>query len=76
MPQFSSTALLDVLEKNKVSILYVAPPIVQLLANETRFNKKHLNSLRSIMCGAAPLGEEVINKFLERADSTITFTQG
>lgn len=76
MPQFSSTALLDVFEKHKITILYIAPPIVQMLANDDRFTTRHLERVKLIMSGAAPTGEEVIAKFLNRAGPHINFTQG
>lgn len=76
MPQFSSSHLLDVLEHNRITILYVAPPVVQLIANDGRFQKKHLESMKCILSGAAPLGQELITKFHSKMGTNFQFTQG
>ncbi|KAH0537703.1 4-coumarate--CoA ligase 2-like [Cotesia glomerata] len=76
MPSFSSTALLEVMNKHKITSMYVAPPIVQMLANDDRFTKRHIESIKLITCGAAPTGEEVIAKFLNRVGTQVNFAQG
>ncbi|XP_015113051.1 4-coumarate--CoA ligase 1 isoform X2 [Diachasma alloeum] len=74
MPQFSSNNLLDVLKRNKTTALYVVPPVVQLMANDDRFNKKHVENVKNVLCGAAPLGNELISKFQSKMG--INFNQG
>ncbi|KAG8042327.1 hypothetical protein G9C98_004961 [Cotesia typhae] len=76
MPSFSSTALLEVMNKHKITSMYVAPPIVQMLANDNRFMKRHIENIKLITCGAAPTGEEVIVKFLNRVGTQVNFAQG
>ncbi|XP_034941448.1 4-coumarate--CoA ligase 1-like [Chelonus insularis] len=76
MPQFSSTALLEVLEKNKTTLLYVAPPIIQLLVNEERFTTSHIENVKLLMSGAAPMGEEMIDKFRTKCKIPIEIVQG
>ncbi|XP_015110310.1 probable 4-coumarate--CoA ligase 5 [Diachasma alloeum] len=71
MPQFTPNNLLDILEKNKTSALYVAPPIVQLMTNDDRFNKKHVECVKIFLSGAAPLGTELVAKFQAKMKHSI-----
>ena len=41
----------------------MVPPLVSLCANDPRFTIKHLQSLKYVGVGAAPLGDTVIKKF-------------
>ena len=76
MPQFSPENLLKVLGEHRSTVLYVAPPLIQLLANDPRLKKHHLETIRYVVSGAAPIGEEVISKFLKRGPSTLSLLQG
>lgn len=48
----------------------MVPPVVSLCANDPRFESKHLQSLKYIGVGAAPLGETVIKKLKSKASET------
>ncbi|XP_015126165.2 4-coumarate--CoA ligase 1, partial [Diachasma alloeum] len=75
MPEFTSNNLLDVLENNEVTELHLAPPVVQLIANDSRFSKKHMERVKCVMSGAAPLGLELITKFQSKMSTNCQFTQ-
>ncbi|KAK0093961.1 hypothetical protein PV326_012231 [Microctonus aethiopoides] len=76
MPQFSSNALLEVLEKNRTTLFYAAPPVYQLIINDERFKKRHMESVKLTMSGAAPIGSEVLSKFFARIQIEMAFLQG
>ena len=48
----------------------MVPPLVSLCANDPRFLNKHLQSLKYVGVGAAPLGETVLKKFAAKAPDT------
>ncbi|XP_015113043.1 4-coumarate--CoA ligase-like 7 [Diachasma alloeum] len=75
MPQFTSNNLLDVLEKYRTTLLYVAPPVVQLIANNSRFTKKHFEAIKCVTSAAAPIGMELITKFRSKIGTNLHFTQ-
>lgn len=76
MPQFTSNNLLDVLEQNPITAMYVAPPVVQLIASDARFKRKHLEHIKFLTSGAAPLGHELIAKFHSKMGTHFQFGQG
>ena len=45
------------------------------LANNSDITKKHLESVKTILVGAAPVGEALVNKFLEKAPH-VSFREG
>ena len=56
-------------------ILHLAPPVVSFLANNEDVKFEHLTSIRRIFVAAAPFGETLANKFLEKAPHVI-FREG
>ncbi|XP_034941447.1 4-coumarate--CoA ligase 1-like [Chelonus insularis] len=76
IPQFSSSTLFEVLEKNKVTAIYAVPPIIQLLANDKRLTPKHVANVEFLASAAAPLSNAVAEKLIERAGTHFLFTQG
>ncbi|ORY58666.1 hypothetical protein BCR35DRAFT_355360 [Leucosporidium creatinivorum] len=72
--KFSLPTFLGAIERFKISILYVVPPMVVLLVkNDT--SKYNLDSVRAGMTGAAPLTEET-SLALQKKFPTWTFGQG
>lgn len=68
MQKFDVVPFLELIQKYKVTIGAVVPPIVLTIANnEETVDKYDLSSIRTVMSGAAPLGKEledtVRNKF-------------
>ena len=57
------------------TILHVAPPVVLFLANDSDVTRKHLESVKTILVGAAPVGAALVNKFLEKAPH-VAFREG
>jgi acyl-CoA synthetase (AMP-forming)/AMP-acid ligase II len=59
LPKFDLEEFLATLQKYKVTVAPLVPPIVLGLAKHPAVDKYDLSSLRMIFCGAAPLGEGV-----------------
>uniref|UniRef100_A0A336K302 CSON015310 protein n=1 Tax=Culicoides sonorensis TaxID=179676 RepID=A0A336K302_CULSO len=72
LPAFKPNTFLDVLAKHRATVLHLVAPIVIFMNNCNDVNSKHLNSLRMIMSGAAPLDVE---RFVKKAPG-VKFTQG
>jgi 4-coumarate--CoA ligase len=59
MPRFDLAAFLDAIQRYRVTIAFVVPPIVLALAKHPSVGNFDLSSLRLLMSGAAPLGADV-----------------
>ncbi|XP_011867811.1 PREDICTED: 4-coumarate--CoA ligase 1 [Vollenhovia emeryi] len=76
LPQFSVKEFTKLLENHRCTILHAVPPIVQMMTSNERITSRHVESIRTIMCGAAPLGEKSIAKFHSRFTNPMIFNQG
>ncbi|XP_019869295.2 uncharacterized protein LOC109597950 [Aethina tumida] len=76
IPKFTPENYVSVLENNKVTVIYAAPPLILFLTNHPMVEKRHLQHLKNIMSGAAPLGSLDEEKFLEKADYKVNMIQG
>ncbi len=59
MPRFDLAAFLDAIQRYRVTIAFVVPPVVLALAKHPLVDNFDLSSLRFMMSGAAPLGADV-----------------
>ncbi|HEY9283875.1 MAG TPA: AMP-binding protein [Pyrinomonadaceae bacterium] len=59
MPRFDFPEYLDNLERHRVTVAHVVPPIVLALAKQPAVEGRDLSSLRLLFSGAAPLGAEL-----------------
>ena len=66
MPRFDLEQFLGLLQKHRVTMAYLVPPIVLALAKHQLVDKYDLSSLQNILCGAAPLPETVAKACAER----------
>ena len=57
-------------------MLYAAPPLVLFLASHPGVLPKYLQSLRHVVCGAAPLGGLDAERFLKRTPPSTDVFQG
>ncbi|KAH7253448.1 hypothetical protein NW759_007219 [Fusarium solani] len=63
MPEFDFKAVLAAVQKYKIALLFVVPPIIiRIIRNETLCAKYDLSSVRYVYTGAAPLGSEVVDE--------------
>jgi acyl-CoA synthetase (AMP-forming)/AMP-acid ligase II len=66
MPRFDLEQFLGLLQEQRITRAYVAPPIVLALAKHPLVDKYDLSSLRSIFSGAAPLSASLEQACAER----------
>ncbi|KAJ4848293.1 4-coumarateCoA ligase-like 6 [Turnera subulata] len=59
MQKFEIGALLELIQRHKVSVAAVVPPLVLALAKNPLVAKYDLSSIRVVLSGAAPLGKEL-----------------
>jgi acyl-CoA synthetase (AMP-forming)/AMP-acid ligase II len=66
MPRFDFAEYLSNLERYRVTVAHVVPPIVLALAKQPAVEGRDLSSLRLLFSGAAPLGSELTRACSER----------
>lgn len=66
MGRFELEGFLKVIEKYKVTNLWVVPPMILALAKQSVVGKYDVSSLKSIGSGAAPLGKELMEECARR----------
>ncbi|KAK1275431.1 4-coumarate--CoA ligase 2 [Acorus gramineus] len=59
MSKFEVVALMELVQRYKVTIAPFVPPIVLALAKSADLDKYDLSSVRTLMSGAAPMGKEL-----------------
>ncbi|KAF7825019.1 4-coumarate--CoA ligase 2 [Senna tora] len=59
MHKFEIGALLELIQRHKVSVAMVVPPLVLALAKNPTVAEFDLSSIRLVLSGAAPLGKEL-----------------
>ena len=66
MPAFDLKKFLETIQSQKITFVYVAPPVVVRLARDPVVSEYDLSSLRMITCGAAPLTKELVDTVYEK----------
>lgn len=66
MPKFDMIEFLEIVQKYKITVLPLVPPIVLGLVKHPAVANYDLKSVRLIFCGAAPLGEEIARAAAEK----------
>lgn len=73
--KFEISALLELIQKHKVSVAVVVPPLVLALAKNPAVAEYDLSSIRVVLSGAAPLGKELEGALRSRVPQAV-FGQG
>lgn len=66
MPRFDLEQFLEAIQKYRVTLSHIVPPIVLKLARDPMVDNYDLSSLKMIFSGAAPLGAELSRECVER----------
>src|SRR6266566_8580414 len=66
MPRFDLEQFLGLIQKYRVTLSHIVPPIVLQLAQNPIIDNYDLSSLKTIFSGAAPLGVELSRECIER----------
>ncbi|XP_078151141.1 4-coumarate--CoA ligase 2-like [Carex rostrata] len=75
MPKFEINAMLEGIEKHRVTMAAVVPPLVLAMAKSPVVDKYDLSSIRIVLSGAAPLGKELQEALRNRLPQAV-FGQG
>lgn len=71
MPRFEPEAFLQQLQDHGVTLAFLVPPIILLLAKHPLVDRYDLSRLRHITSGAAPLSEELASMCQRRLGCTV-----
>ncbi len=71
MPRFDLEQFLGLIEKHRITRMHLVPPIILALAKHPLVEKFDLSSLKVIVSGAAPLGEEVARTAAQRVGALV-----
>ncbi|KAL1852991.1 hypothetical protein Plec18167_005649 [Paecilomyces lecythidis] len=71
MPRFNFEEFLRSVEAYGITSIQVVPPVLIMLSKREESSKYNLQSLKHIMCGAAPLSRELQNEISTRFGMTI-----
>lgn len=66
LPKFDSATFLSALSTYRPTNLHLAPPLLSFLASSSQVNRDHMESVKDIIVGAAPLGPALIEQFKEK----------
>lgn len=66
MPRFDMVQFLELIQKHKITMTHLVPPIVLGLARHPIVDKYDISSLRTILSAAAPLGAELTREASQR----------
>jgi acyl-CoA synthetase (AMP-forming)/AMP-acid ligase II len=66
MPRFELEGFLDAIQRHRVTVTIVAPPIILALAHHPLVDRYDLSSLRLVGSGAAPLGADLEQRCADR----------
>lgn len=76
LPKFTPDIYTDMLEKHRPHHLFLVPPIVIFLAAHPNVTPKHLESVLTLMSGAAPLGASDVERLFLKTKREIPALQG
>lgn len=69
--KFEIAALLEQLERHRVTVAAVVPPLVLALAKNPMVEKFDLGAIRAVLSGAAPLGKELEDALRSRLPQAV-----
>ena len=74
MPRFDLAQLLRLVQDYGVTRLLAAPPIIVALAKQAIVDDYDLSTLRTVICGGAPLGADLATRCADRLGCTVRQT--
>lgn len=77
LPKFEEGLFLSCIENYRINVLFLVPPLMVFLAKHPMVDSFNLNSMRIIICGAAPLSKEIEQAVYDRMkNKKLTIRQG
>lgn len=71
IPRFELEPFLELLQKHRVTLAHLVPPIVIALSKNPVVDDYDLSHLKTIFCGAAPLDEHLTRACMQRLDCDV-----
>ena len=71
LPRFTADALLELLVKERITILAGSPTMFNALIKSERFSSEHFKALRLCYSGAAPLPEALLHRWEEATGAPV-----
>ncbi|KAG2220393.1 hypothetical protein INT45_006564 [Circinella minor] len=71
IPRFDLKIYLELIQKHRITLLSIVPPVAVQLSKDPLVLKYDLSSVRIIQCGAAPLGKEHTDNLLARIPAVV-----
>ncbi|OAF71676.1 hypothetical protein A3Q56_00563 [Intoshia linei] len=65
-PNFDPRSFLENIERYKIKRMYVAPAVVNFMATHNMLFNYNIQSIRDLICAAAPLSPTIIDAFIKR----------
>ncbi|KAM9978397.1 hypothetical protein ACTFIY_012162 [Dictyostelium cf. discoideum] len=75
LPKYEFVRFFELIQKYKVAMSFIVPPIAIKFAKSPIVDKFDLSSLRTLSCGAAPLGPEIEDLIKERFKGRLLIKQ-
>ncbi len=76
LSKFELPIFLETIQKYKIGVLYLVPPIIIAMAKHPLVDKYDLSSVREVFSGAAPLGGDVAAALRTRLGKHLVVRQG
>jgi len=76
MPSFDLEAFCETIEYHRITVIYVAPPILIQLSRSPKVSKYNLKSVRMMTSAAAPLTKELVIAVGERLGLKVSQAYG
>ncbi|GHF20014.1 fatty-acyl-CoA synthase [Amycolatopsis deserti] len=70
---FDPGAVLSTVERDRVTLMFGVPTMYQAMAAHVRWDTTDLSSVRTLLCGGAPVPADLIRRYLDRG---LAFVQG
>jgi acyl-CoA synthetase (AMP-forming)/AMP-acid ligase II len=65
IPHFEAKTVLEMIERERVTLTNMIPTMLNLLVNEPQVNRYDFSSLRVLLSGGAPIAPEVVKRVVE-----------
>jgi len=70
MERFEPVECLELVQRHRVTLFFVVPPVLLMLSNWPELSKYDVSSLRTTMVGAAPVAPELARRFKQLTGHT------
>ncbi|XP_028142622.1 uncharacterized protein LOC114336452 isoform X2 [Diabrotica virgifera virgifera] len=76
LDKFTPESYIAALKNNPISMIFAAPPLVLFLTAHPDVKSEYFKNLKTLSCGAAPLGSLDEERFLQKVGRDVNIVQG